>query len=353
MSERTTHRWPGIAGLLAALTAGCGSADPGGAPLPATTPAVAPSTNPTTGPVARPRPYTLPDRPFARRALIVTVDGLRPDLLAVAEAPNLRGLALAGSYTFWARTVDDPYVYTLPAHVSILTGVHPDRHGVTWNEYIEQSYPQVPTLFDLAKRRGMSTALVSGKMKFVAAADPASLDWRYLPPDEPVADADVADRVAKLVAAHRPDVLFVHLPGVDTAGHERGWGSPQQRAAVAAADAAVGRVLAAYRDAGLLRETLVLVTADHGGTDVLHYNGDPRSRTVPWIATGPGVRAGADLTLVRGLDVRSEDTFATACAAVGIPIPAGSDGRFVEEILEGRDLLRPAADTRAATRPGD
>src|SRR4051812_17003518 len=78
--------------------------------------------------------------PRAERVVIISIDGLRPDLLVRAEVPTLRGLLKAGSYTFWARTVAE--AYTLPAHTSMLTGVSPQKHGVTWNDHIEQAYPQ-------------------------------------------------------------------------------------------------------------------------------------------------------------------------------------------------------------------
>lgn len=308
------------------------------------------ATRPTPGAAAtQPAHRFVPDKPLANRVLIVTIDGLRPDIPAMAAMPNLRALAAAGSYTFWAQTVADPYVYTLPAHVSILTGVNPDRHGVTWNRYIEQSYSQVPTVFELAKARGLTTALVSGKMKFIALTKPGTLDWTYLPPDEPVTDALVAAKAVEILRKHRPNVLFVHFPGVDTAGHESGWGSPQQRAAAEAADAALGEVLSALQETGLSSGTIVLLTADHGGQGLAHTSADPRSRTVPWIAAGPGIRRDADLTRIPSLAVRAEDTFATACGALGIPLPAGIEGQFIEGILESRELLFPM--TAPATQP--
>src|SRR5687767_13876906 len=52
------------------------------------------------------------------RVLIISVDGLRLDLLLRADAPHVRSLMARGSYTFWARTV--PEAYTLPAHVSMV-----------------------------------------------------------------------------------------------------------------------------------------------------------------------------------------------------------------------------------------
>src|SRR5207253_5330616 len=104
--------------------------------------------------------------PRAARVIIFSIDGLRPDLLLRGDMPTARALMSAGSFTMFARTIADPY--TLPAHVSMLTGVPPEKHGITWNDYTEDSYPEVPTLFDLAKKNGFSTAMVTAKMKFIA-----------------------------------------------------------------------------------------------------------------------------------------------------------------------------------------
>ena len=59
--------------------------------------------------------------------------------------------------------------------------------------------------------------------------------------------------------------MFVHLPQTDLAGHSQGWMSSAYLDAVAGADRAVGRVLAA-----LPAGTTVIVTADHGGHDWTH-----------------------------------------------------------------------------------
>src|SRR5262245_48968540 len=157
------------------------------------------------------------------RVMIVSIDGLRPDLLLLAEMPRVRGLCKSGSFSFWAETT--PEAYTLPCHVSMLTGTPSEMHGVTWNRYIEQSYSRVPTLFEVARQGGRSTAMVSGKMKFIALLKPDTIDHCFLPPDEPVSDREVAERAESILHRHRPQVMFVHLPGVDTVGHESGWGS--------------------------------------------------------------------------------------------------------------------------------
>ena len=272
------------------------------------------------------------------RVLIISIDGLRPDVLIRAQTPNVRALCAAGSYTFWAETTVE--AYTLPCHVSMLTGVSAEKHGVTWNEYIEQSYPNVPTLFEIAKQAGYSTAMATGKMKFIVFTKPGALDDYYYPAEEPVSDDEVAVHAAALMRKHRPHVMFIHLPGVDTVGHDFGWGSAEQIAAVEKADAALGRILGTLASLKLDNSTLVVLTADHGGAGKNHEMHDPRSQFIPWIAAGPGVRRGFDLTLLGERSIRIEDTFSTACAFLGLEPGDDCQAKPVLEVLETTTAAR-------------
>src|SRR4051812_11186656 len=71
-------------------------------------------------------------KPIVSRMLIISIDGCRPDLLLRADAPTIHGLLPQSTFTLWARTV--PHAITLPAHVSMLTGVVPRKHEVEWNK---------------------------------------------------------------------------------------------------------------------------------------------------------------------------------------------------------------------------
>ena len=278
-------------------------------------------------------PGGAPPSAALQRVVIISVDGLRPDLLQGAEAPRMQALLHSGTYTLRAETMAQPD--TLPCHVSMLTGVSPAKHGVTWNRYIEQSYPEVPTLFELAKQAGLTTAMAAGKMKFIALAKPKTLDDVFIPPTEPVADSVVAGQAARMLVDRRPHVLFVHLAGVDAVGHDKGWGSPEQLLAIGDADRAVGTVLDALQKSDLTRSTLVILTADHGGVGQAHGGDDPQVRSVPWIASGPGVREGFDLAATPESAVHLADTFATACAWLGIKSGGVCEGKPVLEVLRG------------------
>lgn len=306
--------------------------------------------------VATPPAATAPRPARLHRAMIVSIDGLRPDCLLRADAPNLRGLMNRGSFTMWAWTTD--MATTLPSHVSMLTGVPPSKHGITWNSdrpLRARVDPSRPTLFELAHAAGYTTAMIAGKSKFHGLEKPGTLDWSFVPLLPATSDDVVTDRAVRMIEEHEPQVLFVHLPNVDTAGHDRGWGSDPQLAAIATADRCVGRLLAALEARRLLDSTFVLVSADHGGAGTSHGAGDWRSRFIPWIAAGPGVRRNQDLTTIADLEVRTEDTFATACDLLGLPIPEGTDGRPVVEILEakvaGVSRARSAAEPAPARPP--
>lgn len=295
-----------------------------------------------------------PQKPVAQidRVLIVSVDGLRPDLLLRGNTPNLHRLIESGAYTFWARTTAAST--TLPSHVSMLTGVVPEVHGIMWNADLPLAkpvYPAVPTLLDLARKSGYSTAIASGKSKFNLVTRPESLNWSYFSTTPTCEDAEVTTNAEQILREHKPQVMFVHLPGTDNAGHAKGWGSPEQMAAIEQADKCVGTFLTALEELKLRDSTLVIITADHGGAGRTHGPDDPRSRTIPWIVSGPGIRRNFDLTCIQDLDVETYDTFTTSCTMLGIPLERRVRGKFVSQILEKQELIQqpPAPHAQPAT----
>jgi hypothetical protein len=284
--------------------------------------------------------------PAITHIVIISIDGCRPDLLLRADTPVIHGLLPKASFSFWAKTTAESV--TLPSHTSMLTGVVPIKHTIQWNMDLpleKQVYPAYPTLFQLAKKSGYTTAMAAGKSKFVTLAVPHSLDWQYIPDESKTEDPDVTDQAVGFIHDHQPQVLFVHLPTDDNVGHAKGWGTEDQLKALHQADACVGRVIQAVDDAKLTGGTAFIITADHGGFGRQHGPDDPRCRYIPWICFGPGIRQNLDLTTLdlstTGSDcINTEDTFATACYLLGIPIERKIDGRAVTQIIQRDELLK-------------
>ena len=270
----------------------------------------------------------------SRRVVIISIDGLRPDVALRAGMPALRSLMARGSFTMFASTTDT--AVTIPSHMSMLTGVSPSQHGILSNRDPmpgQTLTPAWPTLFQLARRTGITTALSAGKSKFSVFVAGGVPDWSFVPPrGQTATDSAVAVAASRIVREHRPRFIFVHLAGPDLVGHAKGWGSPEQLAALGGADKALARVLVSLREAVPKDSTLIIVTSDHGGAGLSHGGLDARSHFIPWVVVGPGVNPGFDLTRIPALRVRTEDTFATACDWLGITIDKPIEGRAVSEI---------------------
>lgn len=282
-------------------------------------------------PVARPtRPI-----PAIEHVLVIGIDGLRPDRLLLADTPTMHDMIRNGAYTFWARTTY--MAVTLPSFTSMMTGVNPRKHMIEWDRdlpFATQVYPKVPTIFEMASKVGYVTAMTAGKSKFVALNKPGTITHCFIPTDDVIPESKVVDEAVKIIESFKPNFMFVHLPGVDTVGHAKGWGSHEQLAQIAETDGHVARVLAALDRAGIRGSTCVILSADHGGQGLTHGPEDFRSRHIPWIANGPGVRKFDDLTQHADLEVRTEDTCATACWLLGLPQQPYFDGHPVYQAFE-------------------
>jgi hypothetical protein len=259
--------------------------------------------------------------PHVSRVLILSIDGLRPDAIPAAPMPNLMALMQTSAYTLNARTIFPSS--TLPSHASMLMGVCPSKHGVDWNDYLpENGYASGIDLFDLAHAAGLQTAMFVGKEKLRQLTEPSSLDvFTY------VNDRDLV-LTDKLIENFPQDfgILFVHFPLVDGMGHVHGWMSPEQLSVAYRADEALGLILAELDARGLRDDTLIIVTADHGGHDTTHGSSLREDMTIPWIISGPGVQPKVLTT-----QVNTMDTAATAAFMLGLPIPPEWDGVPVYE----------------------
>jgi predicted AlkP superfamily pyrophosphatase or phosphodiesterase len=285
--------------------------------------------------------------PRVRHVFIISIDGGKPAVIQQSDMPVLKQLAAEGARTWVAHTIY-PSI-TLPAHTSMLTGVGPDQHKILWNEWIPSNgLVTVPTIFAEAKQAGFSTAMFVGKEKFRHLALPGTLDeFDFNPRDkvevtkivageakamkEPTVLArDVAQDAAPFIVSNQPALCFIHFTDTDNTGHQYGWGSPEQIRAFGDVDVALGVVLKAIRAAGLADQSVVIVTADHGGHGKTHGLSIPDDMNIPWIAWGRGVRRNFEITA----PVMTCDTAATALWLLDLPRPDNLDGKPVTSAFE-------------------
>lgn len=254
--------------------------------------------------------------------------------------PNLLNLMKTSSYSLTAQTIRPSA--TLPAHSSLLTGMCPSKHGVDWNDYIPQNgIAQGTDLFDLTHAAGMKNYMYVGKEKLQQVTDAFNID-RFVY----INDRDKV--VIQTMLADFPQdfgLLFIHFATTDDMGHVYGWLSPEQLSVVFRADEAIGELLSALDERGLRDETLLIITADHGGHNLTHGSSSPEDMTVPWILSSPGIQSGELVT-----PINITDTAATAAYALRLSIPAEWDGIPVLEAFGLPQENQPSG-ARCAVQP--
>ena len=262
--------------------------------------------------------------------VVISIDGLRPDAIDRFELRAIQRLAAGGREAANARTIFPSK--TLPSHTSMLTGRTPEHHGITWNsESDARGNVQVPTVFEVARDRGLSTAAFFSKAKFRHLEREGAYDYWQAPAsnaDNWMATRTVADAVQYL-QHRRPNLLFVHIGDADYAGHALGWMGFFYGLAVRRADAGVERLIEAADDAYGAGNYTVILTADHGGHDHTHGTAAAEDMTIPWLAWGRGVIPDG----ASPLGVRTMDTAATALWLLGVPVPTDWEGRPVSSIF--------------------
>lgn len=264
-------------------------------------------------------------KPNSVRVVLISLDGLRPDAITAANAPTLVRLAKEGASTLKAQTVLPSL--TLPSHTSMMTGLVPERHGITWNDDTtgHNEPVGVPTIFDIAKQAGYTSAMFVGKSKLIPIVHVGAPTKVDIPATGQVW---LADTVAAHVHAYllitnaetKPSLMFIHLPDIDIAGHAFGWMSPEYIAAVRHCDSAVANMLVDLKQV-FSSDLILIVTSDHGGAGNGHSDGAPLSRTTPWIAWGRGVTP-----QLLTAEVRAVDDGPTMLWVLGITPPADWDG---------------------------
>jgi predicted AlkP superfamily pyrophosphatase or phosphodiesterase len=282
--------------------------------------------NTTSAPSTATKPVLVPDKARAKHVFVVSFDGGKPSVMKQSKMPLTMTMAKNGAVTWNAQTIFPST--TLPSHTSMLTGVGPAKHKVLWNDHRPELGPiKVTTAFEQAKKKGLKTALFAGKSKFHHLEIPGSLDKFAIPA---YAAKTVANAAAQYIISDKPNLCFVHFADSDGAGHKYGWGSPEQIKAFEDEDEALKTLQDAVQKAGIARDSVFILTADHGGHAKTHGSNSPEDMTIPWIAYGTSVKPGTDIKV----PVVTYDSAATALWLLGVPIPGDWDGKPVTSAFE-------------------
>lgn len=217
------------------------------------------------------------------KLLLVSIDGLRADMLDRGITPNLSRIAHDGVRARW-MTPSYPSL-TFPNHYTLVTGLRPNHHGIIHNSMQEEALgrfqvnlPEAVTdsrwwggepIWVGAEKAGLRSATWSWPGSEAAIQGVRPSQWRVYSPDVPLADR--VDDVLRWVGDDGPDaprLVTLYMEQVDKAGHHYGPDSPEYAAAIVQVDKAIGRLLDGLAARDLDDSTNLIVVSDHGMAQV-------------------------------------------------------------------------------------
>ncbi|UIJ91766.1 alkaline phosphatase family protein [Sinorhizobium meliloti] len=287
------------------------------------------------------------------RFVIVSFDGLRPDLITPELTPNLCRLQSLGVTLSEHRTIYPSE--TRSAFPSLVTGTTTGSHGMMGNKYVDRSVTppryidtsdavllrkldlesggrliSVPTLGEILARAGRNLAVLAtntaGTTRFFhhkaedfghvrlsghfrAACTPDNVLAEVeavigqLPPEPPDLDPDTAGQdwitsafLDVVWQKYRPDVSIISYGEPDTTSHFHGTGSEVTRSIIAYCDRQFGRVLDWWEAEGRAEGVQIAAVSDHG-----HITGHTRVSVIDSIRDAgfrPGVAPASEVDVV-------------------------------------------------------
>ncbi len=229
--------------------------------------------------IAVPNPPNAAAQQAKHYVVLVSLDGFRYDYPQKYGAPHLLALGQKGASAPNGMLPSYPSL-TFPNHISLVTGLYPEHHGIVANSFYDASrdatyvYTQSKTngdgswyggtpLWVLAEQQGMRAACFfwPGSEAAIQGKRPSY----YLKFDDKIDDVKRIDQIVswlQLPPEQRPHFITLYYANVDHAGHTYGPDSDEVRTAVHHLDDMIGQL--DERLAALSLPIDLIVVADHG-----------------------------------------------------------------------------------------
>eukprot|EP00455_Lapot_gusevi_P045707 TRINITY_DN5889_c0_g1_i1.p1 TRINITY_DN5889_c0_g1~~TRINITY_DN5889_c0_g1_i1.p1 ORF type:complete len:236 (-),score=64.82 TRINITY_DN5889_c0_g1_i1:118-825(-) len=234
--------------------------------------------------------------------------------------------------------------------MTIISGAGPEEHGVLDNDWVvgTQWEPLTgngtyfPSIFSAIKQQvDMKIAVYNDWSGFNDLFPHTSVDFlaNFSDPD---ANNLTQSVIRDIISTQAAQFIFLHYDDVDEAGHSQGWGTDAYYRAIELVDAQIGKLLQALEAAGILNQTLLVVTSDHGGEGTSHGETDTLNMYTQLIFHGPGIRSGYAMPCptrgnacfgTNGRNIRTIDLAPTIMNVLGLQSPDLWIGRVLSEVF--------------------
>lgn len=270
----------------------------------------------------------------AQHVVFIGMDGWGAYSIPKADMPNVKKLMLEGSYTHSKRTV-------LPSSsavnwASMFMGAGPELHGfTTWGSQKPDlpskelsHYGMFPSVWGIVRdaypEMEIGYIYEWDGMKYLAEMQ--AMSWEENPSDS----EKTAKAAVKYITEKKPDYVGIIFAEPDYTGHGAGHDTPEYYAQLKILDNYIGEIVQAIEDAGMLDETIFVITSDHGGINKGHGGITMEEMETPFIISGKGIKKNYEIKQ----SMMQFDVAATLASIFNVKQPDVWIGRPMNEIFE-------------------
>lgn len=243
------------------------------------------------GPRAKQRP---------KHVVLIAFDGLSAIGVRNHPMPNFNRLMEEGAYTLNNRSILPSS--SAPNWASMFMGVGPELHGyTTWGSktpeippYITNQYGRFPGFYGLLRdtypKAECGYIYEWEGMRYLV--DSVAINYFKHAPQTKADPEGATSFAVNYIKEKKPMYCAVIFEYPDHTGHTYKWESKEYYEKLDELDGYLGQIVKAIEEAGMIDDTVIILTADHGGINTGHGGITLNEMETPLVFYGKGVKKG-------------------------------------------------------------
>ena len=205
----------------------------------------------------------------SKKVLLIGIDGCRPDVLKIANTPNIDKLINNGIFFDNAlSSINNQPTRSGPGWTSLLTGVWFDKHSVKDNLFKNVDNSKIVTFDELLTKSSLNikTSVLTMWNPIITKIFDKEL---FFTSHVDTYDGSIISESKEHILNTKSDIIFVHIDNADLAGHLYGYSIEGKKYinAIEEIDSYVGTLTQSLklRKEYKNEEWLIIISSDHGG----------------------------------------------------------------------------------------
>ena len=141
---------------------------------------------------------------------------------------------------------------------------------------------------------------------------------------------ELCEKAVKYIKEKKPTLTLIAWDNPDHVGHKEGHDTPAYYHKLEEIDGYIGKVMNAVKEAGILDETIFIITSDHGGINKGHGGKTMQEMETPFIISGKNIKKGHEIQA----SMMQFDVAATVAAIFKLKQPQVWIGRPIMEVFK-------------------